>query len=77
MRYESSKDYWKQVIKDYICCLYEELNLTGEEEEQVAEDIAPKLLDDDALWNAIDENIEWYFDRHPTIFKARERKEVK
>ena len=73
MKYESSKDYWKQVVKDYISCLWEELDLTGEEEEQVAEDIAPKLLEDDALWRAIDENVEWYLDKHPTIFNARER----
>lgn len=55
-----SKEYWRQVIRDYISCLCENFkDLTPYQENKVIE----KLMNDNELWGDIDNTIDYYIRR--------------
>ena len=64
-----ARAYWEILVRDYLDCLEEQIDLTDEETKEVVE----SLLNDDRMWREIDDSVEWYVYHLPRLVaKARE-----
>lgn len=54
--FSDCKEYWKQVVKDNIECCFDDVKLS----EKQIEDIVEQVINDDYLWEKIDETVNYY-----------------